>query len=753
MAIKEKEKILMVVQENIPEELKALRNWVLWCAEYNEDRQQFDKIPYQIDGRRASHSDFATWNTFDIVYKTYDESNQYDGVGFVLSVDDPYCCVDIDDIQSMDELDELADEIISMSYAEQSPSGEGIHVWFKYKHNKERHKNKNQQTGYEIYDNKRFISFTGESLNELPIREGGFNLDSFLDKVLKREVVITQQVNPLTYGKAATSEEEIIRIALNSKNGERFYKFLFGGWEENYDNNFSNGDMGFLNDLAFFSNRDPYMMDSIFRKSKLMRDKWDRPQNTSTYGWEQISKAIAECREGFVFSDTPKEETKGIWWRANGNGTYTFMHHILAKEVLKSYPIVRYPTPHSDLYYYNKRKGIYEQDRSGRQVSAIIRSFDDELKSSQVREVFNYIQELSPIVNRINENYIALENGILNFTTFELESFTSDIFVLQKIPVKYNPNAYDEFVDSTLKKVTQGYEPSIMNIQEMFACVLYPGVLVPKIHYLYGKSASNGKSSILNMIHKTFNRDGGNISAVTPQKLAVNTFAGASVYGKLANIVDDNPDSLIEDSGLLKTIITGGYIEIERKGKDAETVKVNTSMIIASNHLPNFNESGNSINRRLHIIPFEHNFSLDAECLSDVETQQRIESDSAREYVVKLAVDALKRMLLNQNPEKLTRNEKANELAATFAEHNDPWADYFHEFKIDYFEDTQGTTVVKEYEQWCKENRVPVLEARKFKETVCARLDMEWKTKKITLNGLPKAVKGFKKKSNTFKLG
>lgn len=752
MAIKEKEKILLVSEESIPSELKKLPHWVLWDAEWNEERQQFEKIPYQINGKKASSTDFATWNTFDKVFEIYEESNKFEGIGFVLSPLDQYCVVDIDDISDVYNLDELASEITDMSYAEVSPSGTGTHIWFRYKHNKERHKNKNADTGYEIYDNKRFITVTGQSLNDLPIKEGGAILDTFLDKVLKRETIVTQQITAASFGRASFNEDEIIRRALNGKNGDRFYSFLFGGWEPLFKGDYSSADMSFLNDLSFWCNKDPVMMDSIFRKSKLYRDKWDRPEDdhSTTYGQKHILKAITECKETY----NPKESnTRVSWRRINGNGTYTFMHHVLAKEILKSYPIVRYPTPHSDLYYYNKRKGIYEQDRSGRQVSAIIRSFDDELKSSQVREVFNYIQELSPIVNKINENYIALENGILNFTTFELESFTSDIFVLQKIPVKYNPNAYDEFVDSTLKKVTQGYEPSIMNIQEMFACVLYPGVLVPKIHYLYGKSASNGKSSILNMIHKTFNRDGGNISAVTPQKLAVNTFAGASVYGKLANIVDDNPDSLIEDSGMLKTIITGGYIEIERKGKDAETVKVNTCMIIASNHLPNFNESGNSINRRLHIIPFEHNFSLDAECLSDVETQQRIESDSAREYVVKLAVDALKRMLLNHNPDKLTRNEKANQLAATFAEHNDPWADYFHEFKIDYFEDTQGTTVIKEYEQWCKENRVPVLEAKKFKEIVCARLDMEWKTKKIIWNGLPKAVKGFKKKSNTFKLG
>lgn len=121
--------------------------------------------------------------------------------------------------------------------------------------------------------------------------------------------------------------------------------------------------------------------------------------------------------------------------------------------------------------------------------------------------------------------------------------------------------------------------------------------------------------------------------------------------------------------------------------------------------------------------------------------------------MLKLAIDALKRMLENPNPDKLTRNEKSAELANTFAEQNDPLADYFHEFNIDYFDENQGTRVIQEYEQWCKENRVAMLDARKFKEVVCGRLEMEWKTKKVTINGISKPVKGFKKKVTTFKLG
>jgi len=176
---------------------------------------------------------------------------------------------------------------------------------------------------------------------------------------------------------------------------------------------------------------------------------------------------------------------------------------------------------------------------------------------------------------------------------------------------------------------------------------------------------------------------------------------------------------------------------------------MSTVCITASNFYPNFRESGNQLNRRLHIIPFEHNFSNDPDCISDKETMEILKSQSAREYVLKLAVTALKRMLSAENiaQDNLTKNEKSIEAAQSFAEYSDPLADYFFEFDKDYFENHAGSRVLQDYENWCKDNRVAYpLGTRRFKEAVCNQYDMEWKTKKIKINGQWKPVKGFKAK-------
>ncbi|MBD7945275.1 DNA primase [Psychrobacillus sp. Sa2BUA9] len=754
MAITEKSKILLPVMENIPEELKLLPQWVIWKAILN-DKNEYTKVPFRANGKDAADStNRNTWETFADVEEAY-LNGIGDGIGFVLSKEDPYACIDIDGIEDIDNLSALNLQITNASYTEISPSGSGLHVWIKgYKHDSQKFKNKNTKLGYEIYDSKRFLTLTGESKNSLPI-SGGPEIENFINIVFKREenkqlpTVRTNDVeNNLT-------ESDIIRIATNSKTGARFNSCFRGGWESLYSSQ-SEADLAFCNDLAFWTNCNYQLMDSIFRQSSLMREKWGRRQNTSTYGDETLKKAINECTNTFspktkghevILSDEDSsfQVRETNWWATNANGTKTLLHNVLGSEVMKEFFLVRHPNPHSDLYYYNYNKGIYEQDKSGRQVSAIIRNKDD-LKRNQVREVQEYVTDMSPVINNANTNYIAVENGLLNLKTFQLEPFSPKIFVTQKINTTYNPNANDSFIEETLQKVTKGHVPSYQNICEMFACVLYPEILVPKMFYLYGRTAHNGKSSVLNMIFETFDKKGGQISAVSPQKLANNTFAGAAIYGKLANIVDDQPDAVIEDSGMLKTIITGGRIEIERKGKDSESVKMSTPLITASNYFPNFKESGNQINRRLHIIPFEYSFTEDKNCVSDSESMQRIASQSGREYVLKLAVDALKRMLLSKEADKLTYNEKSVEVGKLFAEQNDPLSDYFFEYTADYFIERPGSSVINEYNNWCTENSTHPLGRKRFKEAVSNKYDLIWDLKNVYINGGWKSTRGFKKK-------
>src|SRR5699024_11163824 len=141
------------------------------------------------------------------------------------------------------------------------------------------------------------------------------------------------------------------------------------------------------------------------------------------------------------------------------------------------------------------------------------------------------------------------------------------------------------------------------------------------------------------------------------------------------------------------------------------------------------------INKRLYIIPFDHDFMNDPECLSEFESMELLEKESAKEYVLKLAVDALKEMS-TRSGNILTPNEKVEEAKQSFSEHNDPLADFFHKYDRSYFHSVLSKDAIKEYNDWCKDNYIQnSLGRKRIKEEVSKKYDMEWKKKKLKVNG------------------
>ncbi|WP_089607672.1 phage/plasmid primase, P4 family [Bacillus cereus] len=745
---------------NIPIELRNLPQWVLWRKEKRDGKPT--KVPYQINSKMAQANNRNTWSSFEIVVEKYKQGG-YDGIGFVFSKDDPFVGVDVDKCVVDGDLSELAQAIMNTvpSYTEYSPSGKGIHIIAKGKIplRGPGTGKKNPSIGLEIYRHGRYFTFTANSINNLPVEESTENLKVLFQKYIEKKEVPAAPKTLYVSRKSnisILSDAELWERMFDSKSGAAI-KDLFQGILINGDH--SSTDMALCNHLAFWTDKDAAKMDSMFRESALIRDKWDKPHSSDgrTYGEMTIEKAI-ESTHSSVSDYNRKNDVhylvneqvetngikKGSWWSEN-NGRTSFLHHIMVEYILQENKIVRFPNEDGDIYVYNKATGIYELDKTCRKLRSLVRDAEI-LKRNQVREVQEYIMDMSPVVNEESKNYIAVENGLLHLDSMEFKEFTPEVFVTKKIPTKYNSKAFDSFVERTLMKVSDGHLPTIKNIHEMFGAVLYPTLLVPKMFYLYGRSAHNGKSTVLYMIQKTFN-SGENISAISPQKLAENAFAGSSIYGKLANIVDDQPDEVIRDSGTLKTIITGGYVDIEFKGKSSQTVQMNTVCITASNHYPNFREYGNQINKRLHILPFDHNFMNDSERISEMESMKQLETVSAREYVLKLAVDAIKEMK-KRKIDILTYNEKAEEAKQNFMEYNDPLADFFFEYDKQFFEEVRGTDALKAYDEWCKDNHVQhPLGQKQFKDSVCTKYEMEWKDKMTKINGSWKTVKGFKSKS------
>lgn len=155
--------LLAVIPDNVPEELKARRQWVVWRLE--ERNGDLTKVPYSPRGGEAKSNDLMTWGTFEDAYQAYG-SGRYSGIGFVFCSGDPYAGVDLDGCVGPEtgEVEPWATEIVAElgSYTEISPSGTGVHIIARGRLPEGRRR----KGRVEMYDQGRFFTVTGQVLGD-----------------------------------------------------------------------------------------------------------------------------------------------------------------------------------------------------------------------------------------------------------------------------------------------------------------------------------------------------------------------------------------------------------------------------------------------------------------------------------------------------------------------------------------------------------------------------------------------------------
>lgn len=302
--------------QNIPESLKKLPQWVCWKAIQRPGKEKIDKIPINPkNGYNAKSNDPNTWTNFNTAAAAREKFNLA-GIGFMFA--NGYFGVDIDHCIFDGGMDELARDVIETmdSYTEFSPSGTGIHIICKGTLPPGERRNGQ----LEVYENGRFFTMTGRILDDAhsTVEERTDEIAQIHARYMKKPdekpaLVRTQMSLPnISY----MGIDELIRKACSSKNGYKFEQLYSGRWEGEYTSQ-SNADMAFCNMLAYWTAREPGMMDAIFRQSGLYRKKWDTRHGRDTYGNLTIEEAIKDCREvyqpkGEKAKNPPEEQDLGL---------------------------------------------------------------------------------------------------------------------------------------------------------------------------------------------------------------------------------------------------------------------------------------------------------------------------------------------------------------------------------------------------------------------------------------------------------
>ena len=227
--------------ENIPLELIKRPQWVIASP---------SKVPISPKtGGPASVTRSDSWASFEEAKAALTDAKPL--IGFVLTDDDPYTIIDLDEPKS--EANASAHRSICTTFAdtyqETSQSGRGMHIVCRGAVKSFR---RNQ---VEVYSTKRYMIFTGQS-NGLPIIDKQMALDALAVNLDEDE---------------AQSDQALLYMASAAKNGDKFNRLCAGNWEGSYPSQ-SEADQALISILCFYTDDDQQVI-RIFQHDRTRRKR------------------------------------------------------------------------------------------------------------------------------------------------------------------------------------------------------------------------------------------------------------------------------------------------------------------------------------------------------------------------------------------------------------------------------------------------------------------------------------------------
>lgn len=719
--------------ESVPDELKDLQQWCCFRLVFDKKRGKYTKVPYNaMTGEKAKSNDESTWADFETAL---DSSKQFDGIGFFFK--EPYFGIDLDDVadeiaryKNGDHEGNIVSEFIETmgSYTEYSPSGNGIHIIVKG----DLPKGGRRKGNVEMYDSGRFFTVTGNAASDFHfITEDDYGKVGYLhNKYIAKKETITEN-KPIENTTAGNNlpESELIRIAENSKNGMRFKLFMEGGWEQFYSSQ-SEADMAFANDLAFWTAMDFSKMDSIFRSSSLMRDKWDSKREKSTYGIDTLNKAIRECtnifrpaepeddfnlyvldqdakqveRKFFSYDDTGNAErfvqryqdntrysyTNKCWyfydgkqWVTDTTGQIKRLLDKVVEEMKKEDVYIAEDTDEEEaLKIFQKH---IKASRSNRGKSAMLKEVEHHLPISpddfdKDKSAFN-----------VQNGYINLVGGILNehdrkkmFTKISNVEFTDKIDCPRWLDFLNEIFEYDkELIDFIQKAV--GYSLSGSTREQ---CMFV----------LFG-NGRNGKSVFLDIINDILGTYATNIQPQTlmvkQQSSGANSDIARLKGARLVTTTEPN-DGVRLDEGLVKQLTGGDKVTARHLYGNEFEFEPEFKIWMATNHKPIIRGTDDGIWRRLKMIPFQYQIP-DKKVDKNLKHKLRKELPAILNWAVEGALKWQKEGLKNPRVVEEANKEYRTEMDVTEL--------FIQECcDVDESYSIQAKVLYQTYKDWAKEN-------------------------------------------------
>ena len=652
--------------EKIPLELKQLPHWVGWKYMQRPGEDHKRKVPINaMDGQPAKSNDPTTWCDFDTACLGKERFG-LDGIGFMFSGDGIFG-IDIDHCYDPEtqELDPAAAEIIEtvQSYTELSPSGTGIHILCKGALPEGR----KRRGAVEMYSTLRYFTVTGNQFGlEYPFSDCTERVAVMHRKYLGEEETAAgaqKAALPMSAGRGTNADmsvDAILRRMFDSKHGQKLQDLYNGSWERYGigDGSQSSADQAFCNTLAFWCRCDAALMDAIFRRSGLYRQKWDKRRGAKTYGQITIDRAIKDCRDIWepqeqvqrpapAIPPPPQNTSNEVPAIENATVGETGQRRYYTYDDTGN--ALRFRDANAGLIHYNHVDGCWiywdgvrwASDENGeikRRADKMLADMAKDLKEMQDDPAYNaYKKHLSRSrSHRGKEGFIAearhlegvpvlpsemdragnafnVRNCLISLKTGRTAEHDKKYMISKLAPVTYDENAKCPRWDRFIEEITCGDKSLQLYLQRMIGYCMTAYTKEQCMFFLYG-NGSNGKSVFVDTIAYML---GEYAASCQPETVMMrdrnNTARGdlARLKGARMVVTSEPNDGCRLDEGIVKQMTGGTENKLTARflyGREFE-FSPEFKIVMSTNYKPVIKGTDNGIWRRVRLIPFTAEFT------------------------------------------------------------------------------------------------------------------------------------------------
>lgn len=275
----------------------------------------------------------------------------------------------------------------------------------------------------------------------------------------------------------------------------------------------------------------------------------------------------------------------------------SFLPDAYADEIMGRNKILYY---HNVFYVY--QGGVYKEEHELLIKREIQDLGNGNLNKHQIDDVYNSLKiktfispELVNVQGRLN-----LKNGILDLVTGDLLAHTPEYYSTLQTDLDFDPLAICPLWREHLNLVLPVREEQYL-MAEMFGYCLVPDTSLQKGFLLYGEG-NNGKSVCTDVLEAMVGEQ--NCGALELKDFG-NQFRPAQLKNKLINISGEQSSEGLVDDAIVKKIISGDPITVEKKYENAYRDRLFARFIVNCNILPKTRDKTRGWYRRWIIIPFK----------------------------------------------------------------------------------------------------------------------------------------------------